>query len=161
MAILVANFATRNTQLATTSKLYKLSTKAVSDVLRRAQRGGRVREIREAMGLQQDAFGAELTKAGAAFGLEESYNKDKVSKIETGARDVTVDEMALLLAMDPKKRTIDWLVFGAASTTTEQTPSAPAPKRLVTGTEAKKRLKEHQAEQPNEAPETPRRRRSR
>jgi hypothetical protein len=102
----------RKVQIATLRKCYKVSTKAGDELIRRAERGGRAREIREAAGLSQAAFAVELTRMAVTYGLDETYDDSKVSRIEAGLRGLTLEEGALVVLLDPEDRGVVWLAFG-------------------------------------------------
>lgn len=95
-----------------------MSAKGVTraDVLvRLAERGGRVRQVREAMGLTGAAFAIELSRLLKTLGTPGKYDEAKVSKIEGGTRKLTAEEAAVIASIDPEERPVAWLVFGDVS----------------------------------------------
>jgi transcriptional regulator with XRE-family HTH domain len=111
MARIVAQFTTRNSAFTTSSKLYKLSTRE-DELIQMARRGGRVAELRQALGLTGDQFAARIVETAARFGAIIDFDKHKLSRIEGGTRTIYPEELVALLLLDPKKRPPQWLVFG-------------------------------------------------
>lgn len=92
-----------------------MSTKAGDSLIRRVEQGARVRQVREALGMTGDEFAAELTKWSRLFGVGTGYEKGKVSKIESGSRKLTIEEAAIISAIDRDERGAAWLIFGDVS----------------------------------------------
>ena len=90
-----------------------MSTKAAT-IIQKVERGERIKEIRVALGMTGDEFAAELTTRAKVFGYPATYERAKVSRIESGGRKLTVEELAIILEMDPERRSLAWLVFGTA-----------------------------------------------
>lgn len=101
----------RNTQIADHRKVYTVSTIG-DELVRRAERGACVREIREALGLTGEQFAAELAKAGKSYGLKLRYDSAKISRLELGGRKISAEEAAILAELDKEGRGVAWLVFG-------------------------------------------------
>jgi hypothetical protein len=105
----------RKSEITTRQKVYTLSPKQVDsgELVRRAERGRRVAEIREAAGLTGAAFARELNKLAAAYGYPTRYSESKVSRIESGiGRNISLEEGALVVQLDPEDRGVVWLAFG-------------------------------------------------
>lgn len=81
-------------------------------MLRRAGRGERVKEIRVDRGEGQEQFAGVLEERLRALGVPSQFDKSKVSKTERGGRDLTPEEVAVLVEIDPAERGLAWLVFG-------------------------------------------------
>lgn len=105
--------ATHNTQPPTRNfrKSLHVSTKADA-LIRKAERGERVALIRHALEMTGDQFAVLIATRAAGYGLRVSYDKGKVSRLESGTRKVTVEEVAILTEIDPMCRSVAWLVFG-------------------------------------------------
>ena len=88
-----------------------MSQKAV-DIIQRVERGERIKAIRKALDMTGDEFAAELTARARAYGVDAAYDRAKVSRIEGGGRKVRVEELAIILELDPQHRSLAWLVFG-------------------------------------------------
>ena len=80
--------------------------------IQRIHRGARVAEIREALDLSGEEFAEVLRKNLLAFGVERRYDKAKISRIEGGSRDLSLEEAAVIAELDPQRRGILWLTFG-------------------------------------------------
>lgn len=97
-------------------KLYNVSPKKVdahAELIRRAERGGRVAEIRQATGYSGAKFAEELNKLAVAYSYPTRFDVAKISKMESGVgRGLSVEEGALLAVIDPLERGIAWLAFG-------------------------------------------------
>ncbi len=107
-------YTTRNTQLTTFQRIYKLSSKA-DELIRRVAIGERVKEIRESRGESGEAFAASYQKAAKSFGLQIKFDRHKLSRLEGGGRRLTAEEAAIFSAMDPEERPTTWLIFGDLS----------------------------------------------
>jgi hypothetical protein len=82
--------------------------------------GERVYEVREALGtrrkpLSQDAFAALLTAQGGR-----TYYGSEFSLIERDAKALTLDDVAVIAAVDPHHRGKLWLAWGEATDSTLQ-----------------------------------------
>lgn len=73
-----------------------------------------MRGIREARGEKQPEFAAALNAAAVRLGVQARYDGTTVSKIETGMRRVTLEDIELVAAIDPEQRGREWLGWGAA-----------------------------------------------
>jgi transcriptional regulator with XRE-family HTH domain len=139
--MLVEIFSTVNSQPSTAEKLYKVSDEVdagVEEFRRKRARGVRVREVRDALGMSGDAFAARLMEIGAQMGHDGAIQLDKtiVSNIENGKRQLSVEEAAAIIEIDPSRRPVQWLVFGKKSAieATESAPTLqPSPKRQPLG----------------------------
>jgi hypothetical protein len=78
----------------------------------RHERGARIKQVREALGMSGDGFAELLEECFRLLGFPASYNKSKVAKMEGGDRKLTVEEAAVIASVDPHTRGIDWLIFG-------------------------------------------------
>jgi transcriptional regulator with XRE-family HTH domain len=72
-----------------------------------AQRGQRVKAIREARAVTGKEFAAALE---AITG--DRYDTSEVSRLETGNRVATWRDILAIAALDPEKRGRDWLAWG-------------------------------------------------
>lgn len=89
-----------------------MSSKA-GELIRRAERGARIVEIREALKESGEEFADRVNRAAAKFGFELSYDKSKVSRLESGSVAYFTAEEALVIAsLDPSHHGIEWLVTG-------------------------------------------------
>jgi transcriptional regulator with XRE-family HTH domain len=61
-----------------------------------------VRELREDMGLTGLDFAARMTIAARELELAVTYDKVKLSKIETGVRDLSLEDVAVIERVAPK-----------------------------------------------------------
>lgn len=73
-----------------------------------AEIGARIREIREALGLQQDEMRALLERHGL------HVSKTAYSRYETGGARATYEDIAVFACVDPRKRGRLWLAWGDA-----------------------------------------------
>lgn len=65
-----------------------------------------------------DEFGALIQKHLRALGFTNArYDKAKVSRMESGARDLTLEEAAVIVALDPLDREMLWLALGELART--------------------------------------------
>jgi len=76
------------------------------------ERGERITLVRVAMGVNGDAFALVLEERLAAYGFPRHYDKAKISRIESGTRDLTCEEAAVIAGLDPERRGLLWLIFG-------------------------------------------------
>jgi hypothetical protein len=84
-----------------------------AEVIRRAERGRRVADIRASTGFSGARFAAELNKLAEAYGYPKRFNDSKISKMESGVvRGLSIEDGALLTVIDPLERGIAWLAFG-------------------------------------------------
>ena len=90
-----------------------MSTEKV-ELVRRAERGERVRQIRAAAGLSGEALAAEMTRLARSFGMGAAFDGTKISRMESGQRELSAEEAALLTVIDPEGRSVVWLAFGAS-----------------------------------------------
>jgi transcriptional regulator with XRE-family HTH domain len=74
--------------------------------------GERVRQIREARGEKQPEFATALNAAAVRLGITARYDGTTVSKLETGMRRATLEDIELIAAIDPGDRGRDWLGWG-------------------------------------------------
>lgn len=72
----------------------------------------RVKAVREALGLKQPEFAARLMVAARQLGVEARYDNTMVSKMELGTRYVGLLDGAVIAAVDPERRGLDWLALG-------------------------------------------------
>lgn len=78
----------------------------------------RVYEIRRLLGpdlktpLQGGVFAKRLNAIAARYGLQFKYDHSVISKIENGGRRVSIEEVPLFAALDPKQRGANWLAWG-------------------------------------------------
>lgn len=78
----------------------------------------RVYEIRRALGpdrrtpLSQTEFAKRANAIAARHGLKSNYDTSHISKIETGIRAVSIEEIPVFAALDPKGRGESWLAWG-------------------------------------------------
>lgn len=114
---MLAKVASVKSEIASRPKCKKVSTKAgrADSLVRLAERGDRVREVRVALGMSGDEFAATLTQLSKSLGAPVRYDEAKVSKIERGTRRLTAEEAAIVASIDPEERPVAWLVFGDVS----------------------------------------------
>ncbi len=79
------------------------------------ERGRRVRAIREALGLTQDAIVGELNDTAKRMGLPATYRYYTVSRMESGS--IGFEDAAVWIALDPEGRDWEWFVFGTTRKT--------------------------------------------
>jgi hypothetical protein len=78
----------------------------------------RVYEIRKALGpdrrtpLSQGEFAKRANAVAARHGLKSTYDASFISKIESGIRAVSIEEVPVFAALDPLKRGEMWLAWG-------------------------------------------------
>lgn len=113
---MLASFDLRKSKVYFPRNPYNVSPKKVdghAELIRRAERGKRVGEIRESTGYSGARFADELNKLAAAYGYPTRFNESKISKMEKGVtRGLSVEDGALLVVIDPLERGIAWLAFG-------------------------------------------------
>lgn len=81
-----------------------------------ALRGQRIKAVRDARNETQPQFAAALQAVSG-----ERYDASEVSRLESGNRVATWDDVRAIAALDPKQRGRDWLGWDVASS------SAPIP----------------------------------
>lgn len=74
-------------------------------------RGLRIKAIREAIGCDQEEFARRMNEQATRLNIDEeaSYDRTTISKMEKGRRDVSLTDAVLAAALDPKKRTAEWI----------------------------------------------------
>lgn len=77
-----------------------------------AERGTRLRQIREALDIKQDEFADRLNAAALSLGLVADYTGLGISQRETGRRAMDIEDFVIASFVDPHHRTILWLAFG-------------------------------------------------
>ena len=75
-----------------------------------AERGKRLRTIRESLGLSQYDLAPLLNEMAARLGLPANYRYYTVSRNESGT--IGFEDAAVWLAIDPGHHSWDWFVFG-------------------------------------------------
>jgi transcriptional regulator with XRE-family HTH domain len=70
----------------------------------------RLKEIRTALDLTQDALVAQLNEAAKRMGLPANYRYYTVSRMESGS--MSFEDAAVWLAIDPENRGWEWFVSG-------------------------------------------------
>lgn len=95
-----------------------------AEARRRRAEGDRVREVREATGEKQGIFAVRLTAEAARQGMGWLvYDNTIVSKLENGARALTLDDAVIVAAVDPQQRGRFWLAWDEdANEATARTP---------------------------------------
>jgi len=83
--------------------------------IQRIRRGERVLAVREALGINGDEFAELLRRHLLAYGIDRKYDKAKVSRMESGRRDLLAEELAVIASVDPEQRGMLWLIFGEAA----------------------------------------------
>lgn len=86
--------------------------------------GDRIRKVRERRGEKQPEFAAAMNEAAQVLGIADRYDNTKVSKMEIGSRDVTLQDVQVIASIDPEKRGRRWLAWGD----TPQTAAADVPR---------------------------------
>lgn len=80
------------------------------EFLQRIHRGRRIAEVRNALGIDGEQFAERLQQGMHARGFSSTrYDKAKLSRIEKGSRDVSIDEAVVILGLDPQRRDFLWL----------------------------------------------------
>lgn len=74
--------------------------------------GERIYLIREALGTRRDPMPLEKFAELVAERTGVTYDKSMLSRMETGDRKVSLDDVAVLAQVDPKKRGREWLAWG-------------------------------------------------
>lgn len=77
-----------------------------------AERGERVKKVRDALQLTGVQFAERVEKLAAGFGVALRFDDTKLSRVENGTRNLTAEETAAVLWLDPEERSAQWLVFG-------------------------------------------------
>jgi transcriptional regulator with XRE-family HTH domain len=98
--IIVASCESRNPHIATLTDSLRVSNG--EDIPQRVARGRRVRELRERMGMSGEAFAERMNEGAAELDLDAAYDKAKVSKIETGVRDLSLEDVAIIERIAPR-----------------------------------------------------------
>lgn len=75
--------------------------------------GDRVRAVREARQEKQPEFAAAMTRAAKRLKLKDRYDNSTVSKMESGMRRVTLEDVAVVASLDPDRRGVLWLAWAA------------------------------------------------
>lgn len=78
----------------------------------RAARGRRLRQVREALKMEQEDFAELLTSVAKQLGLGVSYKPLGISQRETGRREMDAEDYAVIERVDPAQRSSEWLAFG-------------------------------------------------
>ena len=90
--------------------------------------GSRVRAIREERGEKQPEFAAALSAAAKRLRMPLAYDNTMVSKMETGMRAVTIEDIAVIASLDPQGRQKSWLAWGEiAESAANPRPHSGAP----------------------------------
>jgi hypothetical protein len=87
-------------------------TDAVERATAKAKRGERAKQIRELLGHNGDQMADALNRKAKEIGVMTRYDKTKVSRIETGAANLSGEDAVLWASLDPKGRGVPWLVAG-------------------------------------------------
>ena len=102
------------------------------------ERKRRIKAVREALGLTQEALLPVLNDAAQRLGVR-VFKQSSLSKIEGGPQAVSFDDVAVYAAVDPKRRGKLWLAWGEkADATMAATPDDAELERL-TGVAFRKR----------------------
>lgn len=75
-------------------------------------RGRRVKQIQDALGLDGKGFVAELQRVNDRLGLSVKWYEKRLSTIVNGGQDLSLEDVAILEAIDPLKRPWYWPAFG-------------------------------------------------
>lgn len=78
----------------------------------RAERGRRLAALREEQSLTVVELAKRLNVAAGDLGLPQRWTGPKVSKIEVGGQDFTIEDVAVLDRYDPQRRGWFWWYFG-------------------------------------------------
>lgn len=78
----------------------------------RVERGARLAQLRESLGLTVLELADELNRVAAHLGVPQRWTGPKVAKIAKGLQSPTVDDVAVLAAYDPEQRGTFWWAFG-------------------------------------------------
>jgi hypothetical protein len=88
-------------------------TQRTAWAIERIRRGNRVAAIREGLALNGTEFAALIRRRLRQSGVpDRSFDKAKVSRIEGGKRDLTLEEGVAIAALDQQRHGIEWLTFG-------------------------------------------------
>lgn len=80
---------------------------------RRRAEGDRVREVREATGRRQIDFAVLLVAEAQRQGMSWlNYDNSIVSKLENATRQMSLDDVTVIAAIDPERRGKLWLSWG-------------------------------------------------
>jgi hypothetical protein len=77
-------------------------------------RGGRFLSIRRRLGLTGEAFAGVLNDAAEQLGFDPYWTGPKITNTEKGKRDLSIEDVAIVARVDPKKRGWFWVAFGRA-----------------------------------------------
>ena len=77
-----------------------------------AERAGRVREIRDALGMTQPEFAERLNAAARELGIDVSYTQLGISQRETARLALDIEDYVTISHVDPHHRNILWLACG-------------------------------------------------
>lgn len=88
------------------------------------ERGRRLAEIRDRLGLTQYEMVDPLNAKARALGLPEVYRYYTVARMEGGV--ISFEDAAVYLALDPEQRSWDWFVFGKEKRAGKHPPPKPA-----------------------------------
>ncbi len=78
----------------------------------RVSRGKRLKEIQGALGLDGKGMVAALQAVTNRLGLSVKWYEKRLSTIVNGGQDLSLEDVAILEAIDPKKRSWHWVAFG-------------------------------------------------
>ena len=98
-----------------------------------AERGARMRQIREARAEDQAQFAASLDAAAKSLGLAARYTLFDVSRRETARKKLDPDDFATVAMLDPERRGWTWVAFGKAITIGKDAYELLAGQRVATG----------------------------
>jgi transcriptional regulator with XRE-family HTH domain len=90
-----------------------------------AARGKRLAEIRDQLGITQDAMVPLLNAAAAELRVPATYRYYTVSRNESGT--ISFEDAAVWLSLDPLRRGWDWFVFGERAPAGQGTNHMDAP----------------------------------
>lgn len=86
-----------------------------AQIAERRERGKRVIEIREALGLEAWEFVPQLNARAKELGVVARFHPSSLSRIETGMRPMTVSEFVTMATFDKRERGTDWLARGTTA----------------------------------------------
>lgn len=95
----------------------------------RASRAGRAGRIQEARGEEAKPFAARLNEIAQRLGYVAHFNWQRISRIENAQTDLSPDDALVYVAADPKKRPLEWLLFGREASAEQELgePETPHP----------------------------------
>jgi transcriptional regulator with XRE-family HTH domain len=82
----------------------------------------RLRSVRDEYGMTQIQFVPVLNKAALALGIR-TYTQPTLSKLETGAQEASLDDIAVYARIDRKGRGMLWLGWGLSTDATLARPT--------------------------------------